>query len=173
MIFVAYPFVICWHLDKVSFSKSSLRIDNNISIPSLSNISIINSNNSSSNKENYNNSNEISGLNMLSPISQNSNERNNSIDINFTINLYSPFSSNNTNNIGMIENEEILNDNYLLDGLYGEHQIDIVYMDNVNYIKNINFKFDFRQQIESVNYILESNSIFIITSFGEIYEIKL
>ena len=95
-----YPFVICWHLAKVSFSKSSssLRADNNMSISSFSNISIINSNNNS-NKKNCNNFNEISGLNMFSPIFQNSNERNNIIDNNFNINLYSPLSSNNPNNI--------------------------------------------------------------------------
>ena len=95
-----YPFVICWHLAKVSFSKSSssLRADTNMSISSFSNISIINSNNNS-NKKNCNNFNEISGLNMFSPIFQNSNERNNIIDNNFNINLYSPLSSNNPNNI--------------------------------------------------------------------------
>ena len=169
-----YPFVICWHLAKVTFSKSSssLRADNNMSMSSFSNISLINSNNNSD-KKNCNNSNENSGLNMFSPIFQNSNQRNNLIDNNFNINLYSPLSSNNPNNIGMIDNEEILKDNYSLEGLYGEHQIDIVYMDNVNYIRNINFKINFHQRIASVNYILESNSIFIITSFGEIYEIKL
>ena len=169
-----YPFVICWHLAKVSFSKSSssLRADNNMSISSLSNISIINSNNNNNEKKGAD-FDEISGLNMFSPILQNSNERNNIIDNNFSINLYSPLSSNNPNNIGLIENEEILKDNYSIDGLYGEHQIDIVYMDNVNYIKNINFKINFHQKIASVNYILECNSIFIITSFGEIYEIKL
>ena len=36
---------------------------------------------------------------MFSPIFQNSNERNNIIDNNFNINLYSPLSSNNPNNI--------------------------------------------------------------------------
>ena len=170
-----YPFVICWHLAKVSFSKSSsssLRADNNMSISSFSNISLINSNNNSD-KKNNNNFNDISGLNMFSPILQGANEINNLIDNNFNINLYSPLSSNNPNNIGLIENEEILKDNYSIEGLFGEHQIDIVYMDNVNYIRNINFKINFHQKIASVNYILECNSIFIITSFGEIYEIKL
>ena len=46
-------------------------------------------------------------------------------------------------------------------------------MENVNYIRKVNFKINFHQKIASVNYIIESNSIFIITSFGEIYEIKL
>ena len=82
-------------------------------------------------------------------------------------------SNNNPNNIGFIDNEDILKDNYSIDGIYGEHQIDSIYMDNVNYIRKINFKFNFYQNIASVNYIIESNSILIITSFGEIYEIKL
>ena len=46
-------------------------------------------------------------------------------------------------------------------------------MDNVNYIRQINFKFDFNQSVESINYIREMNSVLIISCYGEIYEIKL
>ena len=175
-----YPFVICWHLAKVSFSESesSLRGKNSIK-SSLSNISLNNSNNNIlTNKKNKNNDfinfdREISSLEQFSPILDNMNEINNINDHNSSLSLYSPLSNRNPNNIGFIENNDIIKDKYTIDGLNSEHQIDIVYMDNVNYIRRINFKIDYIQNITSVNYIQESNSIFIITCFGEIYEIKI
>ena len=175
-----YPFVICWHLAKVSFSESesSLRGKNSIK-SSLSNISLNNSNNNIlTNKKNKNNDfinfdREISSLEQFSPILDNMNEINNLNDHNSSLSLYSPLSNRNPNNIGFIENNDIVKDKYTIDGLNSEHQIDIVYMDNVNYVRRINFKIDYIQNITSVNYIQESNSIFIITCFGEIYEIKI
>ena len=87
--------------------------------------------------------------------------------------LCSPNSDNNPNNISFIESKSKFKDKYSLDGLYGEHQIDIIYMDDVNYIRKVKFKIDFKQNITSVNFIQEMNSVIIITCFGEIYEIKL
>ena len=178
-----YPFVICWHLAKVSFSESesSLRGKNSIK-SSLSSISLNNSNDNDNNIfMNYKNKNyeirnlnrEISNLGELSPILDDINERNNIDDNNSSSNLYSPLSSKNPNNIGFYENSDIFKDKFSIEGLNSEHQIDIVYMDNVNYIMSINFKIDYIQKIISVNYIQETNSVFIITCFGEIYEIKL
>ena len=178
-----YPFVICWHLAKVSFSESesSLRGKNSIK-SSLSSISLNNSNDNDNNIfMNYKNKNneirnlnrEISNLGELSPILDDINERNNIDDNNSSLNLYSPLSSKNPNNIGFYENSDIFKDKFSIEGLNSEHQIDIVYMDNVNYIMSINFKIDYIQKIISVNYIQETNSVFIITCFGEIYEIKL
>lgn len=168
------PFVICWHLANVSFSKtdSDLRGTNSLDLSSsLSKISLANSNSNKKNKDS-----EICDFNMISPIPTRENLRSNigaGVGIsNFDFNLHSPLSSNNPNNIGFMHNEDILNE-YSIDEIYGEHQIDIVYLDNINYIRSIKFKFDFLQKISSVNYIKETNSIFIITSFGEIYEIKL
>ena len=179
-----YPFVICWHLAKVSFSESesSLRGKNSIKSSSLSSISLNNSNDNDNNIfMNYKNKNneirnlnrEISNLGELSPILDDINERNNIDDNNSSLNLYSPLSSKNPNNIGFYENSDIFKDKFSIEGLNSEHQIDIVYMDNVNYIMSINFKIDYIQKIISVNYIQETNSVFIITCFGEIYEIKL
>ena len=176
-----YPFVICWHLAKVSLSKSeesSLR-GMNSNKSSLSNISLNNSNNNFlTNKKNKNNifinfDREISSLEQFSPILDNTNEINNINDHNSSLSLYSPLSNRNPNNIGFIENNDFVKGKYTIDGLNSEHQIDIVYMDNVNYIRSIHFKIDYIQKITSVNYIQESNSIFIITCFGEIYEIKI
>ena len=178
-----YPFVICWHLAKVSFSESesSLRGKNSIK-SSLSSISLNNSNDNDNNIfMNYKNKNneirnlnrEISNLGELSPILDDINERNNIDDNNSSLNLYSPLSSKNPNNIGFYENSDIFKDKFSIEGLNSEHQIDIIYMDNVNYIMSINFKIDYIQKIISVNYIQETNSVFIITCFGEIYEIKL
>ena len=173
-----YPFAICWHLASVSFSKSesSLRGNNSMSISSLSNNSLKNSNNNSiilnKKKENNEINNEI-GLDTFSPILPVLNKRNDIRENNYALNLYSPLNSSNPNNKGFIENGDLLIDKYSIDGLYGEHQIDIIYMDNINYIRSIKFKIDFHQKISSINYIKETHSFFIITSFGEIYEIKL
>ena len=171
-----YPFVICWHLANVSFSKSqsSLRSQNSIA-SSLSNISLrdsnYNNNNYITNKKNKNNEinslsdSGISSINPVSPIGRN--------NINFNLDLCSPNSDNNPNNISFIESKSKFKDKYSLDGLYGEHQIDIIYMDDVNYIRKVKFKIDFKQNITSVNFIQDMNSVIIITCFGEIYEIKL
>ena len=176
-----YPFVICWHLANVSYSnsESSLRGRNSV-FSSLSNISLNDSNNNNNsiiNKKKKNNDSIFegqSGQDSLSHISPIANERNN-INSNNIINfsLYSPLSNTNLNNIGFIENKDNIEDKYSINGLYGEHQIDIIYMDDVNYIRSINFKIDFNQSINSINFIQETNSVFIITCFGEIYEIKL
>ena len=89
---------------------------------------------------------------------------------NFT--LYSPLSENNPNNIGFIE-ESKLEDKFPMEVFYGEHQIDVVYMYDINNIRNIKFKININQNIANINYIQESNSVFIITCFGEIYELIL
>ena len=151
------PFIICWHLANVSFSdsnsKSSLRKSNsNISSHLFS--------------DEDNSSKKLSPIINREPIANN-----NFTDSNFV--LYSPLSSNNPNNIGFIENGSKLGDKYSMEGLYGEHQIDIVFMDNIYYIRNIKFKINFNQNIISINYVQESNSIFIITNFGDIFEILL
>ena len=150
------PFIICWHLNNVSFSdpnsKSSLRQSNsNVSLNLFSD-------------ENNNSKN-------MSPIINDEIVINNNAGNNFE--LYSPLSSNNPNNIGFINSGSRLEDKYSMEGLYGEHQIDIVYMDDVNYIRKINFKINFNQSIVSINYVQECNSVFIITCFGDIYEIIL
>ena len=152
------PFIICWHLANVSFSDS-----NSISSLRKSN-SIISSHLFSEEK--------LQSKNM-SPINHERNDinDNNYIDNNFM--LYSPLSENNPNNLGFIENESKLEDKYSMEGLYGEHQIDIVYMDDINFIRNVKFKINFNQNIIGINYIQESNSVFIITCFGDIYEIIL
>ena len=87
--------------------------------------------------------------------------------------MYSPLSENNPNNIGFIEYESNLGDIYSMEGLYSEHQIDIVYMDNINFIRNVKFKINSNQNIIGINYVPECNSVFIITCFGDIYEIIL
>ena len=160
------PFVLCWHLAKVSFSKSDSSLRGSNSRSSISKISLVNFN---SNKQDEN---EID-FDEFSPIIGRENRSNNIERNNLEINLYSPLSSNNPNNIGFIDIDDEFKKNYSLDGLFGEHQIDIVYLDDVNYIRSIKFKIDFHQEISSVNFIKDSNSIFITTSFGEIYEIKL
>lgn len=174
------PFVICWHLAKVSFSKSdsSLR-GNNSKKSSLSNISLHNSNNNNnlfiSQKKNNNDSlfkAEMSDFGSFSPLPHNEIERNN-LENNINFSLYSPLSDRNPNNIGFIGDKDNIKDKFSIDGLYGEHQIDIIYMTDVNYIRSFNFKIDFNQNIISINYIQEINSVFVITCFGEIYEIKL
>ena len=174
-----YPFVICWHLANASFSspESSLRGKNSISKSSLSNISLNDSNNSDSNyitnkknrSEQIINNNEIlfSSIDMISPILGEGNQ------INYIEENHSFLSDNNPNNISFIEDYSSFKKKYNSEGLYGEHQINIIYMDNINYIRRINFKIDLYQNIKSVNYIYETNSVFIITCFGEIYEIKL
>ena len=151
------PFIICWHLVNVSFSdsnsKSSLR-------PSSGHIS-----------SNRNFDDEINSKNF-SPFSNKDYTMDyNYIDRNF--NLHSPLSEDNPNNLGFIENGSNLRDNYSMEGLYGEHQIDIVFLDDIHHIRNIKFKINFNQSIISINYIQESNSVFIITNFGEIFEIIL
>ena len=151
------PFIICWHLVNVSFSdsnsKSSLR-------PSSGHIS-----------SNRNFDDEINSKNF-SPFSNKDYTMDyNYIDRNF--NLHSPLSEDNPNNLGFIENGSNLRDNYSMEGLYGEHQIDIVFLDDIHHIRNIKFKINFNQNIISINYIQESNSVFIITNFGEIFEIIL
>jgi len=149
------PFIICWHLANVSFSdsNSSLRKSNSIISSHLFSEENISKN--------------------MSPINNERNDinENNYIDNNFV--MYSPLSENNPNNLGFIENESNLNDKYTMEGLYGEHQIDIVYMDNINFIRNVKFKINFNQNIAGINYSQESNSVFIITCFGDIYEIIL
>ena len=152
------PFIICWHLANVSFSDS-----NSVSSLRKSN-SIISSQLFSDEK--------LQSKNM-SPINHERNDinDNNYIDNNFA--LYSPLSENNPNNLGFIENESKLESKYSMEGLYGEHQIDIVYMDDINFIRNVKFKINFNQNIIGINYIQESNSVFIITCFGDIYEIIL
>ena len=142
------PFVICWHLANASFSKSdsSLRGNNSI-ISSLSNISLHNSNNgfiSQQKKKNDSFYNElISDFGSFSPIAPNENERNNINNENiFDINLYSPLNDRNPNNIGFIDNKSSNKDHLSIDGLYGEHQIDIIYMTDINYIRSFNFKID-------------------------------
>ena len=149
------PFIICWHLSNVSFSdynsSSALRKSN-----SKVSSRIFSEDNS----------------NKMSPImNRDSLANNNFVDNNFM--LYSPLSDNNPNNLGFIENESKLGDKYTMEGLYGEHQIDIVYMDDINYIRNIKFKINFNQNIICINYVQESNSVFIITNFGDIFEIIL
>ena len=151
------PFIICWHLVNVSFSdsnsKSSLR-------PSSGHIS-----------SNRNFDDEINSKNF-SPFSNKDYTMDyNYIDRNF--NLHSPLSEDNPNNLGFIDNGSNLRDNYSMEGLYGEHQIDIVFLDDIHHIRNIKFKINFNQNIISINYIQESNSVFIITNFGEIFEIIL
>ena len=149
------PFIICWHLANVSFSdsNSSLRKSNSIISSHLFSEENISKN--------------------MSPINNERNDinENNYMDNNFV--MYSPLSENNPNNLGFIENESNLNDKYTMEGLYGEHQIDIVYMDNINFIRNVKFKINFNQNIAGINYSQESNSVFIITCFGDIYEIIL
>ena len=172
-----YPFVICWHLANASFSssESSLRGKNSISSSSKSNISLNDGNNSNynyiTNKKFSNNMNnnelEFPSFDMISPIPGGENQ------VNFIEEYPSFFSDNNPNNVSFIEDFNSFKKKYISDGLYGEHQIDIIYMDNINYVRNIKFKIDFHQNIKSINYIHETNSIFIITCFGEIYEIKL
>jgi len=149
------PFIICWHLSNVSFSdynSSSALRKSNSKISSL----IFSEDNS----------------NKMSPIiNRDSLANNNFVENNFM--LYSPLSDNNPNNLGFIENESKLGDKISMEGLYGEHQIDIVYMDDINYIRNIKFKINFNQNIICINYVQESNSVFIITNFGDIFEIIL
>ena len=152
----------------ISFSKSDSSLRGSNSISSLSKISLANSN---SNKQNKNN--EFIDFGTVSPIVRRENGSNNMGRNNFEINLYSPLSINNPNNIGFIDISDEFKKKYSFDGVYGEHQIDIVYMDDANYIRSIKFKIDFHQSVSSINYIKDTNSIFIITSFGEIYEIKL
>ena len=150
------PFIICWHLSNVSFSDSNSR-------SALRN--------SNSNISSHIFSGEDNSKKMSPIINRESLTNNNFVDNNF--NLYSPLSDNNPNNLGFIENESKLGDKYSMEGLYGEHQIDIVYMDNINYIRNIKFKINFNQNIISINYVQECNSVFIITNFGDIFEIIL
>ena len=150
------PFIICWHLSNVSFSDSNSR-------------SVLR--NSNSNISSHIFSGEDNSKKMSPIMNRESLTNNNFVDNNF--NLYSPLSDNNPNNLGFIENESKLGDKYSMEGLYGEHQIDIVYMDNINYIRNIKFKINFNQNIISINYVQECNSVFIITNFGDIFEIIL
>ena len=150
------PFIICWHLSNVSFSDSNSR-------SALRN--------SNSNISSHIFSGEDNSKKMSPIMNRESLTNNNFVDNNF--NLYSPLSDNNPNNLGFIENESKLGDKYSMEGLYGEHQIDIVYMDNINYIRNIKFKINFNQNIISINYVQECNSVFIITNFGDIFEIIL
>ena len=155
--FTQTPFIICWHLANASFSNSnsvsSLRHSNSIISSKL-----FSQENDSKIDSPINN--ERNGIND-----------NNYIDNNFE--LYSPLSENNPNNIGFIEYESNLGDIYSMEGLYSEHQIDIVYMDNINFIRNVKFKINSNQNIIGINYVPECNSVFIITSFGDIYEIIL
>ena len=146
------PFIICWHLANVSFSDSNSRTSMRKSNSIISSHIFSDEENNSKNISHFDN-NEF----ILS----------NNIDDNFE--LYSPLSSNNPNNIGFIGSGDI----YSMEGLYCEHQIDIVYMDDINYIRNLKFKINFNQNIISINYVQESNSVFIITCFGDIYEILL
>ena len=150
------PFIICWHLSNVSFSDSNSR-------------SVLR--NSNSNISSHIFSGEDNSKKMSPIMNRESLTNNNFVDNNF--NLYSPLSDNNPNNLGFIENESKLGDKISMEGLYGEHQIDIVYMDNINYIRNIKFKINFNQNIISINYVQECNSVFIITNFGDIFEIIL
>ena len=150
------PFIICWHLSNVSFSDSNSR-------SALRN--------SNSNISSHIFSGEDNSKKMSPIMNRESLTNNNFVENNF--NLYSPLSDNNPNNLGFIENESKLGDKYSMEGLYGEHQIDIVYMDNINYIRNIKFKINFNQNIISINYVQECNSVFIITNFGDIFEIIL
>ena len=148
-----YPFIICWHLANVSFYDSS-------------NCSLRGSSSIKSYKIFSTESKKMSPINKDVII-----DNDNYTDNNFE--LYSPLSNNNPNNIAFIENNSKAKDKYSIGGLYGEHQIDIIYMDNINYIRNIKFKINFNQNIMNINYMQECNSVFIITCFGEIYEIKL
>ena len=154
------PFIICWHLVNVSFSSSN------------SKSSLRQSNSNISSSKNYLD-NEINSKN-LSPISNRDialDNNYNYIDRNFA--LHSPLSEDNPNNMGFINTGSNIKDNYSLEGLYGEHQIDVVFLDDIHHIRNIKFKINFNQNIISINYVQESNSVFIITNFGEIFEIIL
>ena len=153
------PFIICWHLANVSFSESntiSLRKSN--SFKSINSSQIFSQENSQKISPIINRDNSI-------------NNNNNYVDNNFV--LYSPLSDDNPNNLGFLENDLKFGDKYSIEGLYGEHQLDIIYMDDINFIRKINFKINFNQNIMSINYIQESNSVFIISCFGDIYEILL
>ena len=178
-----YPFIICWHLAKVSFSESEspLRCNSKSSKSSLSNacmdgLNINNDNAYITNKKKKNieiTNNNLFGsdISSIRSVTGAGNFLNVYFDDNF--NLNSDNNRNNLNDISFIESRSKFKDEYSIDGLYGEHKIDIVYMDNVNYIRQINFKFDFNQSVESINYIREMNSVLIISCYGEIYEIKL
>ena len=154
------PFIICWHLANVSFSDSnSISLRKSNSFKSLNSSQIFPQENNSQ---------------KISPIinrENSSNNNNNYVDNNFD--LYSPLSESNPNNIGFVGGDGKFGDKYSMEGLYGEHQLDIIYMDDINFIRKINFKINFNQNIMSINYIQESNSVFIISSFGDIYEILL
>ena len=153
------PFIICWHLANVSLSdsdsgsKSSLRRTNSVISSNLF-------------------SDENISSKKISPIAKKEISINNDNYMANNFTLYSPLSENNPNNIGFIE-ESKLEDKFPMEVFYGEHQIDVVYMDDINNIRNIKFKININQNIANINYIQESNSVFIITCFGEIYELIL
>jgi len=172
-----YPFIICWHLAKVSFSESEspLRCNSKSSKVSLSmssnNDNVYVTNKKKKNIEITNNNLFGSDISSVHSVTGGGNILNTYFDNNF--NLNSDNNRNRLNDISFIQSNSKFKDEYSIDGLYGEHKIDIVYMDNINYIRQINFKFDFNQSVESINYIREMNSVLIISCYGEIYEIKL
>ena len=116
---------------------------------------------------------ENSLLGEISKISPHSRHVQNSLNNNFNpIEEYSPLSSNNKNNIGFIaESGEIQSIDEMV--MYAEHQIDIIYMDDINNIRILPFRLEMEKQIGSIIYVKEMNSLFFITVFGEMYEIKL
>ena len=146
-----YPFIICWHLAKVSFSESEspLRCNSKSSKSSLSNVHMdgLNSNNDNTyitnrkkkNIEITNNNLFGSDISSIHSVTGVGNILNVYFDNNFNLNSEN---RNNLNDVSFIQSSSKFKDEYSIDGLYGEHKIDIVYMDNVNYIRQINFKFD-------------------------------
>lgn len=190
-----YPFIICWHLAKVSIleSESTIR-GGNVSISNKNSPTIsLNFNNSNENENDnppsiHHEKNSffegrgevnVSFGSIVTDIVAQENEDNNLFSRrknikNLNNNYYSPNNSENPNNLGFILDSSQINDNIdSLDGLLGEHQIDIIYMDDIYKIRSITFKADISESIGSVLYVQEINSIFFITCYGKIFEIKL
>ena len=161
------PFVICWHnanaYDRQTIS--SLRDDMRSKLISKSESIELDLNDL-----------EMKGSSLfegISKISPNSKYCQNSMNnILSSIGQHSPLSSNNKNNIGFLaENREIEELDDVV--IYAEHQIDIINMNDVKNKKSIPFRLEMEAKIGSIVYVNEMNSVFLITIFGELYEIKL